>query len=134
MNGGLKAKDFESPRDPLSEKVIGCAIEVHRALGPGLFESTYSECFAQELRLAGIPFAREVGVSLEYKGVVLPCAFRLDFLISDQLIVELKAVEKLDEIHQVQLLTYMRLARKKYGLVLNFNETLLKNGILRRIL
>jgi GxxExxY protein len=134
MNGGFKAGDFEHPRDPLSDKVIGCAIEVHRALGPGLFESTYAECFAQELTLGGIPFAREVAVALEYKGVVLPCAFRIDFLISDELIVELKAVEKLDVIHQSQLLTYMRLARKKFGLLLNFNETLLKNGILRRIL
>jgi GxxExxY protein len=130
MEGGLKIPE----RDPLSEKVIGCAIEVHRALGPGLFESTYSECLAHELTLCGIPFVREVAVTLEYKGVVLPCAFRIDFLIADELILELKAVEKLDMIHQAQLLTYLRLAKKKYGLLLNFNEPLLKNGILRRAL
>lgn len=131
---GLSTNDFPNQRDPLSERVIGCAIDVHRALGPGLFESTYSECLAQELKLGGISFTREVGVSLEYKGAVLPCAFRIDFLVEDQLILELKAVEKLDVIHQSQLLTYMRLSRKKYGLLLNFNETLLKNGILRRAL
>jgi GxxExxY protein len=134
MSGGLKAGDFENPRDPLSDKIIGLAIEVHRALGPGLFESTYAECLAHEFTLAGIPFAREVAVSLEYKSVILPCAFRLDFLIEDKLILELKAVEKLEPIHQAQLLTYMRLARKPFGLLLNFNETLLKNGILRRVL
>jgi GxxExxY protein len=133
MSGGLKASDFENPRDPLSDKVIGLAIEVHRALGPGLFEATYAECLAHELTLAGIPFTREVAVSLEYKGVILPCAFRLDFLIEERLILELKAVEKLEAIHQAQLLTYMRLARKPLGLLLNFNETLLKNGILRRV-
>jgi GxxExxY protein len=134
VGGGITAKDFETPRDPLSDRVIGCAIEVHRALGPGLFESTYAECLARELTLAAMPFTREVAVSLEYKGAVLPCAFRIDFLIDDQLILELKAVEKLEAIHQAQLLTYMRLSRKKIGLVLNFNEPLLKNGILRRIL
>jgi GxxExxY protein len=134
MSGGLKAGDFEQPRDPLSDKVIGLAIEVHRALGPGLFESTYSECLAHELTLAGIPFAREIAVSLEYKGVVLPCAFRLDFLVDEKLILELKAVERIEPIHQAQLLTYMRLGRKPLGLILNFNETLLKNGILRRVL
>jgi GxxExxY protein len=134
MSGGLKAIDFENPRDPLSDKVIGLAIEVHRALGPGLFESTYAECLAHELTIAQIPFAREVAVSLEYKGVILPCAFRLDFLIEERLILELKAVEKLEAIHQAQLLTYMRLARKPLGLLLNFNETLLKNGILRRVI
>ena len=134
MNGGLKSSDFEHPRDPLSDKVIGLAIDVHRALGPGLFESTYAECLAHELTLAGTPFTREVAVSLEYKGVVLACAFRLDFLVEDKLILELKAVEKLEAIHQAQLLTYMRLARKPVGLLLNFNEALLKNGILRRVL
>jgi GxxExxY protein len=134
MSGGLKAGNLESPRDALSDKVIGLAIEVHRALGPGLFESTYAECLAHELSLAQVPFAREVAVSLEYKGVVLPCAFRLDFLVDDKLILELKAIEKLELIHQTQLLTYMRLAQKPLGLLLNFNETLLKNGILRRVL
>src|SRR3954465_1344857 len=134
MNLGLKSSDFEQQRDALSEKVIGLAIEVHRALGPGLFESTYAECLAHELMLGGIPFAREVAVALEYKSVILPCAFRLDFLIDDRLILELKAVEKLEAIHQAQLLTYMRLARKPLGLLLNFNETLFKNGILRRVI
>lgn len=134
MRGGLKAEDFAEPRDPLSEKVIGCAIEVHRALGPGLFESAYAECFAHELTLAQLPFAREVVLGIDYKGLTIPNAYRVDFLISGELIVELKSVEKLEPIHQAQLLTYLRLSGKKKGLLLNFNEPLLKNGILRRVI
>ncbi len=134
MGTGLQVADFETKRDPLTESVIGCAIEVHRALGPGLFESTYGECLAQELTLAEIPFTREVAFSLEYKRVVLPCAFRIDFLINDELVLELKAIEHIDAIHNTQLLTYMRLSGKKKGLLLNFNEILLKNGIIRRVL
>ena len=121
-------------RDPLSDKVIGCAIEVHRTLGPGLFESCYSECLAHEFSLAGLSFQREIQVPVHYKGVKMDCAYRLDFLIEDRLIVELKCVEQFDPIHQAQLLTYLRLTGKRVGLLLNFNETLLKNGILRRVL
>jgi GxxExxY protein len=134
MNGGLKVTDFEQPRDPLTDKVIGLAIEVHRALGPGLFESCYAECLAHELSLAGFSFQREVSVPLHYKSVVMECAYRLDFIVDDQLIVELKCVERFEPIHQAQLLTYLKLTGKKVGLLLNFNETLLKNGILRRVL
>jgi GxxExxY protein len=134
MNGGLKAGDFEQPRDPLSDKVIGLAIEIHRTLGPGLLESCYAECLAHELSLAGIPFLREVPVSMRYKGVTMDCAYRLDFVVADQMVVELKCVERFDPVHQAQLLTYLRLTGKKVGLLLNFNETLLKNGILRRVL
>jgi GxxExxY protein len=114
--------------------MIGLAIEVHRALGPGLFESCYGECLAHELSLAGLSFRREVEVPLRYKSVTMECAYRLDFLIEDQLIVELKCVECFAAIHEAQLLTYLRLTGKKVGLLLNFNETLLKNGILRRVL
>src|SRR5687768_11848480 len=102
-------------KDPLSEKVIGLAIQVHRALGPGLFESAYSECLACELSLAGLKFAREVPVALQYRTVSIPCAYRLDFLIEDTLILEIKAVEKFEPVHQAQLLTYLRLAGKSVG-------------------
>ena len=133
MSGTLKASDFETPRDPLTDKVIGLAIEVHRSLGPGLFESCYAECIAHELSLAGLSFRRELPIPLRYKGVVMECAYRLDFVIEDQLILELKSVERFEPIHHAQLLTYLKLTGKKVGLLLNFNETLLKNGILRKI-
>ena len=113
MNSGMRAYDFEHPRDPLSDRVIGLAIEVHRALGPGLLGSCYAECLAHELSLAGISFRRETPVPIRYKGVTMDCAYRLDFLIEDQLILELKCVERFDPNHQAQLLTYLRLAAKK---------------------
>jgi GxxExxY protein len=131
---GLKASDFENPRDPLTDKVIGLAIEVHRSLGPGLFESCYAECIAHELSLASLSFEREVPIPLRYKGVAMECAYRLDFVIENQLILELKSVERFEPIHHAQLLTNLKLTGKKVGLLLNFNETLLKNGILRKIL
>ena len=134
MTSGLKAKDFEQPRDPLSDKVIGLAIEVHRSLGPGLLESCYAQCLAHELSLARISFEREVQVPLRYKGITMECAYRLDFVIENQLIVELKCVDRFEPVHQAQLLTYLRLTGKKVGLLLNFNEPLLKNGILRRVI
>lgn len=133
----ITAADFieiAKVRDKLSDAVIGCAIEVHRLLGPGLLESAYADCMAHEFSLARLRFQREVPVSLQYKELSVPSAYRLDFLIQDQLILEIKAVDRLERIHEAQLLTYLRLAGKKTGLLLNFNETLLKNGILRRVL
>lgn len=133
----ISAADFSTPthaRDTLTETVIGMAIEVHRALGPGLLESAYGACLAHELSLAKITFQTELPVPLIYKGLSIPTAYRLDLLVEDRLIVEVKAVERLDAIHEAQLLTYLRLAHKMTGLLLNFNETLLKNGILRRVL
>src|SRR5437868_1008272 len=120
MNSGLRFSDFEQPKDLLSDKVIGAAIEIHRFLGPGLLESCYAECLAHELSLARLSFQREVPVPLRYKGVTMDCAYRLDFVIEDQLIVELKCVERLDPVHQAQLLTYLRLTGKKVGPLLNF--------------
>ncbi len=115
----------------LTEKIIGLCIEIHRQVGPGLLESAYAVCLAYELGKAGIRFKREVPVPLRYKDVVLDCTYRLDFLIEDVLVLELKAVEKLERIHQAQVLTYLRLAGKPIGLLINFNVPLLKEGIVR---
>lgn len=115
----------------LTEKVIGLCIEIHRSLGPGLLESAYGACLEHELRSSGIRFAREVVLPVEYKGNKLEVGYRLDFLIEDVLIIELKAVEKLERLHQAQLLTYLRLAKKPIGLLINFNVPLPKEGIVR---
>ena len=121
----------EGKRDPFTEKVIGCAIEVHRALGPGLLEATYQQCLAREMSLNEIPFLLECSLPVEYKGVRLDCGYRLDILVDDRLILELKAVEKVKDIHKTQLLTYMKLAKIKTGLLINFNVRKLVNGIQR---
>jgi GxxExxY protein len=120
--------------DELSRKVIGCAIEVHRNLGPGLLESTYRQCLACELSHAEIPFQMEVPLPVRYKEVLLDCGYRIDLLVSSELIVEIKCVEALLPIHQAQLLTYMRLSRVSLGLIINFNVTKLQNGIKRFVL
>jgi GxxExxY protein len=114
--------------------VIGCAIEVHRELGPGLLESTYEQCLARELALQGVPFALQVGVPIEYKGARLDCGYRLDLLVEDRIIVELKAVAALDPIHEAQILAYMKLAKIKIGLLINFNVLRLKDGLRRFVL
>ena len=118
----------------LTAKVIGCAIEVHKILGPGLLESTYEQCLARELSLSGINLKIQTPVPVEYKGTRLDCGYRIDMLIEESLILELKSVEKIAEIHKAQLLTYMKLAKIKVGLLINFNVKLLKNGIERFIL
>ena len=117
--------------DELSKRVIGCALEVHRELGPGLPESTYEQCLAHELKLNGIRFKLQHPQPVEYKGVRLDCGYRADLLIEDELIIELKAVEQIKGIHEAQRLTYMKLAGIKTGLLMNFNVTRLKNGIKR---
>ena len=118
-------------QDPLTGRVIGCAIEVHRALGPGLLESTYQQCLARELALQEVRFKLEYPLPVEYKGVHLDCGYRIDILVEDQLIVELKAVEEISGIHQAQLLTYLKLSGITTGLLINFNTKLLKDGITR---
>ena len=120
--------------DELSRNVIGCAIEVHRNLGPGLLESTYRQCLAWELSHAGIPFQMELPVPVRYKENLLDCGYRIDLLIRGDLIVEIKCVETVLPIHQAQILTYMRLARVPIGLLMNFNVTKLQNGIRRFVL
>ena len=120
--------------DPLSNKVIGCALEVHRNLGPGLLESTYEQCLAWELSHANISFKLQHPIPVQYKGVKLDCGYRIDVLVGDQLIVELKAVDKTLPLHQAQLLTYMKLSQIKIGLIMNFNVKTLKEGIQRVVL
>ena len=120
--------------DELSRNVIGGAIEVHRTLGPGLLESTYRQCLAYELSHAQIPFQMEVPLPVRYKDILLDCGYRIDLLISGDLIVEVKCVETLLPINQAQILTYMRLAKIPIGLLINFNVTKLQNGIKRFVL
>ena len=120
--------------DELSNRVIACAIEVHRELGPGLLESTYEHCLAAELTESRIQFATQVPLPVTYKNQKIDCGYRVDVLIEDSLILELKSVEKLLPIHEAQLLTYLKLSNIKIGLLLNFNTTLLKNGIKRMVL
>jgi GxxExxY protein len=120
--------------DPLTRAVIGAAIEVHRIMGPGLLESVYQRCLCHELELRKIPFRPLVKLPVRYKGLALGDDLVLDILVDDRLILELKAVEKLDGVHEAQLLTYLRLSGVRLGLLLNFNVRFLKDGILRRIL
>jgi GxxExxY protein len=120
--------------DPLTEKIIGFAIEVHRQLGPGLLESAYEECLCFELKQAGIGFRRQVALPIIYKAVRLDCGYRLDILVDREVIVELKTVERLLPIHEAQMLTYLKLSGVRAGLLLNFNSAVLKDSIRRMML
>ncbi len=118
----------------LTESVIGAAIEVHRALGPGLLESAYELCLCRELSLRGLAFEKQKSIAVEYKGVRLDCGYRADFVVGDQVLVELKSVDTLLPIHEAQLLSYLTLSGLPAGLLINFNVQLLKHGIRRRLL
>jgi len=120
--------------DDLSNRVLGCAIEVHRQLGPGLLESTYEQCLAYELNEARIPFKIQQPIPVLYKEIKLDCGYRADLFVGECLIVELKSVEQLSKIHEAQLLTYMKLANVRIGLLINFNVQMLKKGIKRFVL
>ncbi len=120
--------------DDLSHAVIGCALEVHKLLGPGLLESTYEQCLAHEFTIHGIFFKIQPPLPVIYKDIRLDCGYRVDLLIENKLIVELKSVEELKGIHEAQLLTYMKLANISLGLILNFNVQKLKDGIKRYVL
>jgi len=115
----------------LTGKIIGCAIEAHRVLGPGLLESTYRKCLARELHENGIAFELEHPVPVEYKGTRLDCGYRIDVLVEDRAILELKAAKEPTEVHEARLPTYMKLARIDIGLLINFNVKMLKDGIKR---
>jgi len=115
----------------LSGKVIGAAIEVHKDLGPGLLESVYEGCLCMELGLRGIPHEKQKSLPVEYKGGELDCGYRLDIVVADMLILELKACEQLESIHEAQLLTYLKLTGIKVGLLINFNVPVLREGIKR---
>ena len=123
-----------SDNDPLTEKVIGLAIGVHRQLGPGLLESAYEECLCYELAQANFVFRRQVALPVVYKSVRLGCGYRLDVVIENRLILELKAVERLLPIHEAQVITYLRLSNIPIGLLLNFHSVVLKHGIRRFML
>ncbi|GMR09082.1 MAG: GxxExxY protein [Gammaproteobacteria bacterium] len=111
--------------------IIGAAIEVHRSLGPGLLESTYHRCLECELSNRSVFFESEVPLSIEYKGVIITNAYRSDMLVENKVIVELKTVENINNLHKAQLLTYLRLSNRKLGLLINFNTCVLKDGISR---
>lgn len=118
----------------LTEKIIGCAIEVHKSLGPGLLESAYEECLSYELMQNGLNIERQKAVPVIFKEVKLDCGYRIDILVEDKIIIELKSVEALAPIHEAQILTYMKFAEIKIGLLINFNVTKVKNGIKRFVM
>jgi GxxExxY protein len=118
----------------LTKEIIGAAIEVHRTLGPGLLESAYQQCLARELTLRGVAYEREQPLALEYKGLLLNCGYRADFLVDNAVVVETKSIEVIAPVHEAQLPTYMRLGNWKVGLLINFNVLVLKTGIRRKVL
>ena len=117
----------------LTELVIGCAIEVHRALGPGLLESTYEICLCHELTLQAIPFERQKPIPVAYRGVKLDCGYRADLIVDRRLLVEIKAIDQTSAIHDAQLLSYLKLSGLKVGLLINFNVRMLKEGVRRKV-
>ncbi len=118
----------------ITREIIGAAIEVHKVLGPGLLESAYEECLCHELGLRGLEHVRQVPLPLRYKDVVLDCGYRIDVMVQDTVVVELKCVDQILPVHEAQLLTYLKLSGKKVGLLINFNTPCLKDGIVRRVL
>jgi GxxExxY protein len=118
----------------LGERVIGLGIDLHRHLGPGLLESAYEECLCFELAQAGIAYRRQVPLPIVYKDVRLDCGYRMDIVVGNELIVEIKAVERILPIHEAQMLTYLRLSSLRAGLLMNFNSVLLKDGLRRFVL
>jgi GxxExxY protein len=129
-----RAAEMDYEEKETTHAVIGCAIEVHRLLGPGLLGTTYEECFARELALRHIEFERQKSVPVHYKGAVVAASLRLDFLVERTVIVELKSVETLLPLHAAQLLTYLRLSGLRVGLLINFNVKVLRDGIRRKVI
>ncbi len=116
----------------ITERIIGAAIKVHQSLGPGLLENTYEACLCHELAKLRLKVLRQVAMPVHYDGISLDCGYRLDLLVEDSVVVELKAVDKLDRVHEAQLITYLKLGEFPVGLLINFNTRLLKDGIVRR--
>ncbi len=125
---------MNNPLNEITEQVIGASIEVHKSLGPGLLESAYEQCLCRELSLRKIEFNNQVELPVEYKGIKLDVGYRIDLLVMNQVVIEIKAVEKVLSVHEAQLITYMKLSGKSLGLLLNFNVPVLKDGITRRVL
>jgi GxxExxY protein len=118
----------------LSERVIGLAIDVHRHLGPGLLESAYEECLSFELGQSGLSYRRQVALPVVYKEVRLECGYRMDVVVENELVVEIKAAERITPVHEAQMLSYLRLSGLHVGLLMNFNSVTLKNGLRRFVL
>jgi GxxExxY protein len=138
MNDYITTEDTERAEimknfNELTEAIIGAAMEVHRALGPGLLESTYEMCLCCELAIRGIPFERQVPIPVEYKNVKLDCGYRADIVVDGMILLEIKAIDSMLPIHDAQLLSYLKLGGWKIGLLINFNVELLKNGLRRRV-
>jgi GxxExxY protein len=131
MPGSTAMEPALDDDNALSRRVIGCAIEVHRHLGPGRLESAYEDCLCHELSLAGIAHARQVALPVIYKGVTMAAAFRLDLVVDNRLILEIKSVDRLMPVHEAQMLTYLRMSGVRLGLLMNFNRAVLKDGIKR---
>jgi GxxExxY protein len=118
----------------ITQMIIGCAIEVHKNLGPGLLESAYEECLAFELNKKGLYLKRQQPTPVIYKDIKLDCGYRIDILVEDSVVLELKVVDEFNPVHTAQMLTYLKFSNKRFGLLINFNVTILKNGIRRFIL
>jgi GxxExxY protein len=119
--------------DSITREIIGGAIQVHRALGPGLLESAYQACLVHESRQRGLRVAEHVAVPVSYGGVQLDCGYRLDLLVNDRVVVEVKSVDALGPVHRAQFLSYLKLSEHKVGLLINFNVRMLKQGVVRRV-
>jgi len=132
-HGGTETRS-ELVLEDLTNKIIGAAIEVHKELGPGLMESAYEECLCHELRLRGVGFERQLPLPVEYKGLKLECGYRLDVVVEDAVILELKCVERVLPVHVAQLMTYLKMTGKRVGLIINFKVEVLSRGIVRRVL
>ena len=136
----MNHRDTETQKMPiyyheeLTNSIISSAIEVHRSLGPGLLESAYEECFCHELHLRNISFERQKSLPLEYKGIKLDCGYRMDIVVENKVVVELKCADKILPVHEAQLLTYLKLSKCKVGLIINFYTEVLKKGIKRLVL
>ena len=127
-------RENENGQDPRTAPIIGAAIEVHRALGPGLLESAYEQCLCHELHLRRLAFQRQVDLPVSYKGLNLDCGYRIDLIVECEVVLELKAIETILPVHEAQLLTYLKLSGKHVGLLINFNTPVLTRGIRRIVL
>ena len=125
--------DFNNELNKLSDKIIRAAIEVHTIMGPGLLETVYEDCLSHELNLMGITLEKQIYLPVEYKGITMSKGFRLDIIVEGRVIVEVKSVTELLQVHEVQLLNYLKLTGLKLGLLINFNVPVLKNGIKRLV-
>lgn len=130
----LSIQHRDTENTETTQRIIGAAIEVHRALGPGLLESAYQECLCRELTLRRVAFRRQLPLPVDYKGLRLDCSYRLDLLVRDHVVVEIKSVSALEPVHAAQVLTYMRLGGWTVGLLINFNVAILRHGIRRLML